>query len=223
VGLEGGEGWYLSSNGKQIGPLATGDMLSRAKGGGFTAADLVWHPSMEGWMAASEVFNQSGKTAAPKPDSDSSQWLRTPEIRIRNFTYLIALFAVAAACFIMMVTAFLSDDSSLTLPLFSVFVILGWCCFLECRGITLRNTSLIFPARPPFWPHLLAYKMTTISLDRVSSVAVFSNGDYAHGLVLGFAIGQARLMFDDPFFRDLTLAAIVARNPHLDGTPKNTG
>ncbi|MDF2116095.1 DUF4339 domain-containing protein [Roseiarcaceae bacterium H3SJ34-1] len=223
MGLDGGEGWYLSSNGKQIGPLATGDMLARATAGGFAAADLVWHPSMQGWTAASEVFVQRGKTAAPKPDLDSSQWLRLPEIKIRNFTYLIVLFAVAVACFIMMATAFLSDDSSLTLPLLGIFAILGWCCFLECRGTTLRNTSLIFPARPPFWPHLLAYRMITISLDQISSAGVFSNGDHAHGLVLGFSVGQVRLMFDDPFFRDLTLAAIAARSPHLNGAPKNVG
>jgi len=223
VGVSVGESWFINSGGKQIGPLAAGDMLARAMSGGFAAGDLVWHPSLKGWVAASEIFGKSGRATEPKAELDSSQWLRVPEIRIRNFTYLVALFALATAFFIMMLTAFLSDDSSLTLPLLGAFLILGWWCFLEYQGTRLRSTSVTFPSRPPFWPHLLAYKMTTVPLDRVSSMEVFSHGEYMHGLGLGLSVGQVRLIFDDPFFRDLALAAILARNPHLDSAPRSVG
>lgn len=223
MGVSVGESWFISSEGKQIGPLAAEDILARAMSGGFASGDLVWHPSLEGWATASEIFGKSGTTSGTKEVSESSQWLRVPEIRIRNFTYLVALFAVCAACFIMLVTAFLSDDSSLALPLLGVFSILGWWCYLECQGTRLHATSVTFPSRPPFWPHVLAYRMTTIPIDRVSSMEVFSQGQYMHGLVLGLSAGQARLIFDDMFFRDLALAAILARNPHLDGTPKSAG
>ena len=130
----------------------------------------------------------------------------------------MGLFAGLAACFIMMLTALLSDEASITLFLFAIFAALGWWSYLECCGTRLLGASLIFPTRPPFWPYLPAYRMTTIALDRIVSTRVFSNGRYSHGLVLGLAAGQASILFDDPFLRDLTLAAILARSTNPAAT-----
>jgi hypothetical protein len=229
VGLEGDEGWYISSKGQQIGPLAIADMLSRAKAGDFAAADLVWHPSMQNWMPASDVFS-GAIPPSPSPSSpiqpsgskagqNSSEWLRAPEIRLKNSTYLMALFGGITAFLVMTASSLSSDDASVSLILLAVLAMLGWWCFLEFRGLTLRGVDLIFPARLPFWPYLPAYGMRTVALDRISSAETFSRGKFSYGLVLGMSVGQVSLIFDDLFLRDLTLAAILARNTQISGTP----
>jgi hypothetical protein len=220
VSVSGNNGWYISAGGKQLGPLSADEMLSRAIGKSFAADDLVWHPSLQDWTSAYDLFSTSEARPVPKSGITPTTMLLAREIKITNSYYITLLFAGVTSCSNMMIMAFLSDEATMGFLFLSAFVAVGWWCFVEFRGIQFRGPLLVFPRRLPFWPHLPGYKMATIAVDRISYTEVFSVGRYTHGLTLSLSDARFTLFFDDLFLRDLMLAAILIRNTHNTAAPR---
>ena len=65
------QSWYLTRDGKQIGPLTDRELSLFADGGNFKEGDLLWTAGLDSWKPAEAIF---GLASSPKAEpSDAAQ------------------------------------------------------------------------------------------------------------------------------------------------------
>ena len=61
--------WYLTRDGKQVGPLTDRELSLFAEGGNFKDGDLLWTAGLDSWKPANAVF---GLASSPEADRDEA-------------------------------------------------------------------------------------------------------------------------------------------------------
>jgi len=63
------QSWYLTRDGKQIGPLTDRELSLFADGGNFKEGDLLWTAGLDSWKPAEAIFGLTPSSEAEKTDS----------------------------------------------------------------------------------------------------------------------------------------------------------
>ncbi|MCC2096915.1 MAG: DUF4339 domain-containing protein [Hyphomicrobiales bacterium] len=211
------EGWRVHIGGEVVGPVSLGNLLAWFGAGEISATDLVWHDRTGAWHPLRTVLQvMTGANTPPEtPAVDPAILQSLGRIRsapVRNPLYLAATGMLALFFLFFLSSSIGLLDGDLAAIIFlGIDLYLCWWAWLEWKGLTITGDAISFPARIPFWPYFVPYKMTQASLSEVEQVRYGKTSGYALSLDLKTPKRDHRLVFDSPATREMVAALLALR------------